>query len=83
MIQAILMMLIGQILYFMNTPFRMRLLAAPGSSNTTCCAPHSGSTWFHVNLTNATADSSEIRICGDDDTTNEDTPLELIEAYIM
>ena len=50
-------------------------------SNTTCCAPHSGP-WFHVTLTNPTTDSIEIRICGEEPSANEDTPLELIEIYV-
>ena len=51
------------------------------SNNDTCCAPHSGP-WFHVTLTALTIDDIEIRICGDQDTNDEDTPLEMIEIYI-
>ena len=51
------------------------------SSNDTCCAPHSGP-WFYVNLTTPTTDSIEIRICGDQPSYDEDTPLELIEIYV-
>ena len=50
-------------------------------SNTTCCAPHSGP-WFHVHLTTPTTDSIEIRICGEEPSANENTPLELIEIYV-
>ena len=56
-------------------------IAGCPSSTITCCAPHSGP-WFHVILTNATTDSIEIRICGDEPTSNEDTPLELIKIYV-
>lgn len=51
------------------------------STSNTCCAPHSGP-WFHVTLTTPTTESIEIRICGEEPTTNEDTPLELIEIYV-
>ena len=51
------------------------------SNNDTCCAPHSGP-WFYVNLTSPTTDSIEIRICGDQSSYDEDTPLELIEIYV-
>ena len=51
-------------------------------SNATCCAPHSGP-WFNTTLIDATTEDIEIRICGDERTSNEDTPLELIEIYVM
>ena len=51
-------------------------------SNSTCCAPHSGP-WFHSQLTVAPVeDDIEVRICGGEPTSNEDTPLELIEMYV-
>ena len=51
------------------------------ASNDTCCAPHSGP-WFKTNLTAPSTDNIELRICGDEPTSNEDTPLELIKIYI-
>ena len=51
-------------------------------SNATCCAPHSGP-WFNTTLTAPTTGDIEVRICGDESTSNEDTPLELIEIYVM
>ena len=51
-------------------------------SNATCCAPHSGP-WFNTTLTAPTTEDIEIQICGDEKTANEDTPLELIEIYVM
>ena len=47
----------------------------------TCCAPHSGP-WFHTTLPHLTIDDIEVRICGDQHTGDEDTPVELIEIYI-
>ena len=47
----------------------------------TCCDLHSGP-WFHTTLTAPTFSDLEIRICGDESTVNEDTPLELIEIYV-
>ena len=47
----------------------------------TCCTRHSGP-WFHTTLPVPTISDIEIRICGDEDSVDEDTPLELIEIYI-
>ena len=52
------------------------------SSDATCCAPHSGP-WFNTTLTAPTAEDIEIRIYGDESTSNEDTPVEMIEIYVM
>ena len=38
--------------------------------------------WFSVQLSDSTTDSIEVRICGDEDTGNENTPIELLEIYI-
>ena len=46
----------------------------------TCCT---GPPWFHVQLPHSSTDSIEVRICGDEGTHNEDTPLELLEIYIL
>ena len=51
------------------------------TNSPTCCTPHSGP-WFHTILTIPTISGIEIRICGDEDSVNEDTPLELIEIYV-
>ena len=45
-----------------------------------CCT---GPPWFSVELDNNSTDSIEVRICGDEGTTNEDTPIELLEIYIQ
>ena len=52
------------------------------TSNTTCCAPHSGP-WFHSMISaTTTADDIEIRICGEEPSLNENTPVELVEMYV-
>lgn len=66
--------------FFPNHPLWDGIGNCP-SNNNNCCAPHSGP-WFYVNLTTPTTESIEIRICGDESTSNEDTPLELVEIYV-
>ena len=47
-----------------------------------CCADTVTPLWFKVQLnTTSNDDNIEIRICGDEGTGNEDTPVELIEIY--
>ena len=48
----------------------------------TCCTTKSPP-WFSVELPNPTNDDIEVRICGDEGTDNEDTPIELLEIYIQ
>ena len=48
----------------------------------TCCTTKSPP-WFSVELPNPTSDDIEVRICGDEETSNEDTPIELLELYIQ
>ena len=48
----------------------------------TCCTAKSPP-WFSVELPNPTNDDIEVRICGDEGTNNEDTPIELLEIYIQ
>ena len=52
-----------------------------GCGDASCCAPHSGP-WFYTTLTAPTTDDIEIRICGEQGTTDEDTPLDLVEIYV-
>ena len=47
-----------------------------------CCSNGKSPPWFTVQLSNTTLDDIEVRICGDERTRNEDTPVELIEIYI-
>ena len=50
-------------------------------NDATCCTPHSGP-WFHTTLPLPTIADIEVRICGDESTSNEDTPVELVEIYV-
>ena len=42
----------------------------------TCCP---GAPWFSVQFPAYTSDSIEMRICGDESTANENTPISLLE----
>ena len=46
-----------------------------------CCTGTDTPLWFSVQLSTITSDDLVIHICGDQDTDNEDTPVELIEIY--
>ena len=47
-----------------------------------CCENGKSPPWFSVQFPNPTLDDIEVRICGDESTDNEDTPVELIEIYV-
>ena len=51
------------------------------STSSTCCAPSVGP-WFNTTLTSPSMSDIEVRICGDESTDNEDTPVELLEIYV-
>ena len=58
-----------------------------GCGSPPCCELSSGppgvtAPWFCKQLPQTTADDIEVRICGDQTSGDEDTPLELIELYI-
>ena len=40
-------------------------------------------TWFSMELPSSSTDDIEVRICGNEGTDNEDTPIELMEIYIQ
>lgn len=48
-----------------------------------CCSSGKSPPWFLVTLLNPTVDDIEVRICGDEGTDNEDTPIKLLEIYIQ
>ena len=50
--------------------------------NQTCCSKNSPP-WFHVPLASPTMDDIEVRICGDQSTGDEDSPIELLEIYVQ
>ena len=47
-----------------------------------CCTGTKSPPWFSVQLPAPTNDVIEVRICGDESTDNEDTPVELIEIFV-
>ena len=57
-----------------------------GCGSPPCCElsspPGVTAPWFCKQLPQATADDIEVRICGNEPTSNEDTPVELVELYI-
>ena len=48
-----------------------------------CCEGTQSPPWFSVQLPAPTTDMIEVRICCDQNTTDEDTPVELIEIYVQ
>ena len=48
-----------------------------------CCSDGRTPPWFSVTLTNPTTDKIEVRICGSEPTTDEDTPISIIELYVQ
>ena len=49
----------------------------------TCCTGANTPPWFSVDLSDSTSDDIEVRICHDQDTTDEDTPIQLLELYVQ
>ena len=47
-----------------------------------CCTGSKSPPWFSVQLPGPTNDTLEVRICGDESTGNEDTPVELLKLYV-
>ena len=52
------------------------------SNEGTCCTNVS-LPWFNVTFSEPTSDDIEVRICGDESTDNEDTPIELLDIYVQ
>ena len=46
------------------------------------CCTFNSPPWFNVQLPSFTTDNIEVRICGNQGTGNEDTPIQLIELYV-
>ena len=51
-------------------------------SNSTCCE-FNNPPWFCKQLPQPTTDDIELRLCGNEQTSNEDTPIEQVEVYIL
>ena len=46
------------------------------------CCTHPNMPWFIKTLSKTTTEDIEVRVCGDQPTSNEDTPLQVIELYV-
>lgn len=53
------------------------------SDGSTCCEHQHHRSWFCANLKEKVTEDIEMRVCGNEDTTNEDTPLESVYLYIQ
>ena len=53
-----------------------------GCGGTSTCCSFNNPPWFCKQLPQPTTDDIELRLCGDGDIVNEDTPLETVEIYI-
>ena len=51
------------------------------SSDPNCCAPDSGP-WFNTTLPSPSTSDIEVRVCADQYTEDEDSPVELIDIYV-
>jgi hypothetical protein len=49
----------------------------------TCCSGTKSPPWFSVQLPTITTDRIEVKICADEPTSNEDTPIQLLEIYVQ
>ena len=53
-----------------------------GCGGTSTCCSFNNPPWFCKQLPQPTTDDIELRLCANDDTSDEDTPLEIVELYI-
>ena len=53
-----------------------------GCGGTSTCCEFNNPPWFCKQLPQPTTDDIELRLCGDESISNEDTPIELIEMYV-
>ena len=51
-------------------------------SRSTCCS-FNNPPWFCKQLSQSTTDDIEMRMCGHNPTTNEDTPFDIVEIYVQ
>ena len=49
----------------------------------TCCSGTTSPPWFSVQLPAPTIDMIEVRICGDETSRHEDTPIELLDIFVQ
>ena len=53
-----------------------------GCGPTSSCCTFNSPPWFNVQLSSPTTDDIEVRICGDQEIRDEDTPIQLMELYV-
>ena len=53
-----------------------------GCGPTSSCCTFNSPPWFNVRLPSPTTDDIEVRICSDERTTIDDTPIQLMELYV-
>lgn len=66
------------ILFYEDDP----LWDGQGCGPTSQCCTFNSPPWFTVLLPSSTTDDIEVRICGDESTSDEDSPIELLELYV-
>ena len=54
-----------------------------GCSPESSCCQFNRPPWFCRDLGTATTDNIELRICGNENTSNEDTPIEIVELFVQ
>ena len=72
--------------YFPNSPltfdFTDTLWDGHGCSISNYCCSFNNPPWFYKQLSKFTTDDIEMRVCKDEDASNEDVAIEIIEIYI-
>ena len=53
-----------------------------GCGPTSSCCTFNSPPWFNVQLSSPTTNNIEVRICGNQEIGNEDTPIQLMELYV-
>ena len=53
-----------------------------GCGPTSSCCTFNSPPWFSVQLSSPTSDDIEVRICGNEGTGNEDSPIQFMELYV-
>ena len=66
------------LIYYVNDP----LWDGAGCVRGSCCQFNSPP-WFCKDLPHPTSEDIELRLCSDDQSTDEDVPFELVEIYIQ
>jgi len=66
-------------IFYRNDP----LWDGEGCGSVSTCCSNTTAPWFCKTLPRATRENVEIRLCGDEDTGNENIPIQLIELYVQ